>query len=195
MSDVDNDYIYVFSDRGYKTYFKSEAQAENYKKYREKIKTNSKDVYYIEKIKFEDEGIDYIKIKLFSTVKFEFNNYLFSSLNLTENKKERQVQYFPDTEENKLYKKPSVKVTVIDYEKPTISVKYSVCVEDTNAKNKIEELIEKFNVLNKKILKEATTLCKAEMSENITAEEENGFFVSCTLTDNFEKEMEMFING
>lgn len=200
MCNENNNCFYVvfgsnFEDNFTTTYFKTKAQAENYKKYREKIKSSPKEEYYVEKFIFEDENVDYSKIKLLSTIKFQFNNFCDSSLDLKENIKERQIRYFPDTEEKELHKKPSVEVIVIDYEKPTLGVMYKVCIKDVKDNAEIEKLLQKFNVLNKKILEEATTLCNAALSENITDEEDNGFYISCTLTDKFKKEMEMFING
>lgn len=192
----DND-IYVVYGTDYETefghkYFNNKKQAESYKAYKEKTIEFDFEKYHIEKIKIEDESIDYNKIKLFSTVSLEFDNYETDSLSVEECKEERQIKYFSDTEENKLDKKIYFQVVIGEYQKPKASINYEFCIED---ESEIEKILPKLEELNDKIIQEATILCKAEMSKNIMDDSDNDFIVSRTLDTRFKKEVEMIING
>lgn len=192
----DND-IYVVYGTDYETefghkYFNNKKQAESYKAYKEKTIEFDFEKYHIEKIKIEDESIDYNKIKLFSTVSLEFDNYGTDSLSVEECKEERQIKYFSDTEENKLDKKIYFQVVIGEYQKPKASINYEFCIED---ESEIEKILPKLEELNDKIIQEATILCKAEMSKNIMDDSDNDFIVSRTLDTRFKKEVEMIING
>lgn len=194
----DND-IYVVYGTDYETefghkYFNNKKQAESYKAYKEKTIEFDFEKYHIEKIEIEDENIDYSKIKLFSTVFLEFDNYEIDSLSVEECKKERKIKYIPDTEENELDKKVYFQVVIGDYQKPKASINYEFCIED---ESEIEKLLPKLNEINDKIIKEASRLSALELNKNINikSDSENDFIISRTLDARFKKEVEMIING
>lgn len=194
-----NNNIYVVYGTDYETsfghkYFSNEEQAKDYKAYQEKIKQCDFEKYHIDTITIEDESIDYKSIKLFSTVTFSFDNYDKKSLSLEEDKRKRQIINYPDVEGAKLYRGCLSRIVVGDYKKTQVSVSYTFPITD---ESDIEKLLEKLNVLNEKIIKEASLLINSECKKNrkIKSDYENNFILSEKLTIQFKDEVKKIITS
>lgn len=194
-----NNDIYVVYGTDYETsfghkYFSNEEQAKDYKAYQEKIKQCDFEKYHINKIIIEDESIDYKRIKLFSTITFSFDNYETKSVSLEEDKRKRLVKNFPDVEDAELYKEGWSRIVIGDYKKTQVSVTYTFPIKD---ESEIEKLLKKLNVLNEKIIKEASLLINSELKKNpkIKSDYKNDFTLSEKLDALFKDEVAMIISG
>lgn len=163
-------------------YFSNEKQALEYKAFKEKIKDFDFEKYHVSTITIEDENIDYSKIKLFSVLSVEFSNYESVDNSLLEDVDDREIKYYVDNEENEFYKDTRLDIVVGSYDKPKLTAKYTVRIDD---ENNIDHILYICKNMNELILNRATEMCKNKMEQGKHDDNACDYIVSKTLEEEF----------